>query len=223
MRTAFYNGGLNKSVRHAVEDAFRSGELSVVIATSAFGEGINIPDIRNVVLYHLPFNSVEFNQMSGRAGRDSAIARIHLLFGERDARINETILSSLAPSRDDMATLYVALRDIASAEGEGFEVTNGELAERCRRARKQFALDERGVSSALGVLRDLGFVTGEGHGAYRRLTFVPSRSKVELESSARYAEGLDEIAEFAEFKSWVLGASADELLARFNRPILPSA
>jgi len=206
-----------------VENAFRLGEVSVVIATSAFGEGINIPDVRNVVLYHLPFNSVEFNQMSGRVGRDGAIARIHLLFGERDARINEMILASLAPSRDDMAALYLTLRDLGAEEGKGFEITNAELAERCHCARKQFSLDERGVSSALGVLRDLGFVTGEGHGAYRRLTFVPSQAKVDLESSARYAEGLDEIAEFAEFKTWVLGAPAEELLARFNRPILPSA
>ena len=97
MRTAFYNGGLSRSARHAVERAFRTSELAVVVATSAFGEGVNIPDIRNVVLYHLPFNEVEFNQMSGRAGRDGALARIHLLFGAKDARINEMILSSLAP------------------------------------------------------------------------------------------------------------------------------
>ena len=84
-------------------------------------------------------------------------------------------------------------------------------------------LDERGVSSALGVLRDLGFVTGEGHGAYRRLTFVAGTGKVELESSARYSEGLDEIAEFAEFKAWALTAEPDELLSRFNRPILPTS
>ena len=222
MRTAFYNGGLSRSARHAVERAFRTSELAFVVATSAFGEGVNIPDIRNVVLYHLPFNAVEFNQMSGRSGRDGAVARIHLIYGAKDARINEMILSSLAPSRDDMAALYAELRDIASTEGEGFEITNGELVERAKRRRKGFALDERGVSSGLGVLRDLGFVTGEGHGAYRRLTFVPGAGEGRLESSARYAEGLDEIAEFADFKTWSLTAEADDLLARFNRPILPT-
>ena len=223
MRTAFYNGGLGRAQRHAVERAFRSSEITFVVATSAFGEGVNIPDIRHVVLYHLPFNAVEFNQMCGRAGRDGAAARIHLAFGARDARINEMILSSLAPSRDDMATLYAELRDIAAAEGAGFEITNAEIAERAKRRRTQFALDERGVSSGIGVLRDLGFVNGEGHGAYRRLTFVPGEAKVDLDSSARYAEGLDEIAEFSEFKAWSLTADSDELLARFNRPILPSA
>ena len=223
MRTAFYNGGLVRSVRHAVERAFRASEVSVIVATSAFGEGVNIPDIRNVVLYHLPFNAVEFNQMSGRAGRDGAMARVHLLYGGRDARINEMILSSLAPCREDMAALYVALRELAASEGPGFEITNAELAERCKKAQPAYSLDERGTSSALGVFRDLGFVTGEGHGAFRRLTFTPPPGKIELESSVRYAEGLEEIAEFAEFKSWALTAEADDLLARFNRPILPSA
>lgn len=222
MRTAFYNGGLSRSVRHAVENAFRASEVSLVVATSAFGEGVNIPDVRNVVLYHLPFNSVEFNQMSGRAGRDGAAARVHLLFGQRDARINEMILSSLAPNRDDLVALYVVLRELGASEGPGFEITNAELAERCRRVNRACALDESGVSSGLGILRELGFVRGDGYGAYRQLTFTPGTEKVDLESSVRYAERKEEIEEFAAFKAWALGASPDDLLARFNRPILPS-
>lgn len=222
MSTAFYNGGLSRSVRHAVERAFRAGDVKIVVATSAFGEGVNIPDIRHVVLYHLPFNEVEFNQMAGRAGRDGAAARVHLLFGERDARINQNILSTLAPSRPDLVALYKALRELHQAEGEGFEITNAELAERCRKIDAACSLDERGVSAGLGVFRDLGFVTGEGHGAYRRLTVLPSDKKVELEQSVRYAEGLDEIEEFEAFKGRVLTATDAELLERFNRPILPT-
>jgi len=222
-QTAFYNGGLSRSVRHAVERAFRSGEVKVVVATSAFGEGVNIPDIRDVVLYHLPFNDVEFNQMAGRAGRDGAKASVHLLFGEKDARINERILTSSAPSREDLAVLYRVLRDLALSQGDGFEITNAELAERCVKADRSFSLDDRGVSAGLGVFRELGLVTGEGHGAYRRLTVIPDAPKVDLGSSIRYAEGLDEIAEFAEFREWVLSSTPDVLLARFNRPILPGA
>jgi single-stranded-DNA-specific exonuclease len=221
-RTAFYNGGLSRSVRHAVETAFRSGDVQVVVATSAFGEGVNIPDVRHVVLYHLPFNAVEFNQMAGRSGRDGALAQIHLLFGDKDARINETILSSLAPERDDLATLYRVLRELSQHAGVGFEITNAELSEKCSKMSRGCRLDDRGVSSALGIFRDLGLVSGEGHGAYRRLTFVPSAEKLELTASVRYAEGLDEVEEFGAFRAWVMGASPDELLARFNRPILPT-
>lgn len=221
-KVAFYNGGLSRSVRHAVEKAFRNSELQVVVATSAFGEGVNIPDIRHVVLYHLPFNDVEFNQMAGRAGRDGAAARIHLVFGERDAQINQRILSASAPRREDLVALYRVLRTLQETQGDGFEITNAELAERARKIDPSCTFDEKGVSAGLGVFRELGLVTGEGHGAYRRLTLDLSASKVDLESSVRYSEGLDEIREFEDFRVWALTAGADELLHRFNRPILPT-
>ena len=62
---AFYNAGLTRADRHRVEEAFRDGCLSCIVSTSAFGEGVNLPDIRHVVLYHMPFGAIEFNQMSG--------------------------------------------------------------------------------------------------------------------------------------------------------------
>ncbi len=68
-----------------------------MIATSAFGEGIDLPDVRNVVLYHLNFDFGEFNQQAGRAGRDGAAARIHLLYGERDRSLNEYLIDVDAP------------------------------------------------------------------------------------------------------------------------------
>lgn len=222
-RIAFYNGGLSRATRALVEEEFRGNGLSVVVSTSAFGEGVNIPDIRHVVLYHLPFSAVEFNQMAGRAGRDGRSATIHLVFGQHDARINETILSSGAPVREDMAILYRTLKRIQDVEGPAFEMTNAEIAERSARTDAKFTLDERGVSSALGIFRELGLVTGEGHGPYRRLTLPEVDVKVELDSSVRYLEGLDELAQFAEFKRGVFEASADDLLRRFNRPILPSS
>ena len=157
--------------------------------------------------------------MSGRAGRDGAPARIHLLFGDNDARINERILGAQAPSRDDLAALYRVLRATAEREGDGFEVTNAELATGAQKMGG--SLDDRGVSSALGIMRELGLVTGEGYGTLRRLTVGPHDRKVELSSSLRYAEAQQELEEFAQFKTWVMNSTEEELLARFNRPILP--
>ena len=135
MRTAFYNGGLSRAARHAVERAFRDGDVRVVVATSAFGEGVNIPDMRDVVLYHLPFNDVEFNQMCGRAG---ATARPHAstcCSATRTRGSTRVILSSARPEpRRPGGALPRAAR-IAEAEGAGFEVTNAELAERAASAR----------------------------------------------------------------------------------------
>jgi len=224
LQVAFYNGGLNRSVRHAVEHAFRKGDIKVVISTSAFGEGVNIPDVRHVVLYHLPFNVIEFNQMCGRSGRDGAIARVHPLFGAGDGKINDMVLSSVAPDRDDMAALYMELKELAATESaDSFEITNAELAERVSKRRGKSGMNDRAVSSAIGVFRELGFVESEGAGAFRRLRLLPAPDhKVELTASVRYAEGLEEIAEFTAFRDWVLRAGETELLARFNRPILPS-
>ena len=51
---AFYHAGLARSDRRRIEEAFRDGSLSCIVSTSAFGEGVNLPDIRHVVLYHMP-------------------------------------------------------------------------------------------------------------------------------------------------------------------------
>ena len=52
----FYNAGLARAERKRIEELFRTDALSVLVATSAFGEGVDIPNIRHVVLYHLPFS-----------------------------------------------------------------------------------------------------------------------------------------------------------------------
>ncbi len=223
-RVAFYNGGVSRAARHAVERAFRAGDITAIVATSAFGEGVDIPDVRHVALYHLPFNRVEFNQMCGRAGRDGDQATVHLLFGERDGRVNELVLESGAPDLEELRALYAALRAMGNSAADGWvEVTNAELAAEVKKRRPRSRMTDRGASSGLGVFREVGLVTGEGSGAYRRLSLLPVDGKVDLTSSVRYAEGVEEAEEFAEFRTWVLAARAEELLAAFDRPILPTA
>ena len=222
-RVAFYNGGMTRESRHAVERAFRDGDLTVVVATSAFGEGVNIPDVRHVVLFHLPMGEVEFNQLCGRGGRDGAPSSVHLLFGKKDAHLNRMILESAAPPRGDLGALYLVLRDIAAESGGVVETTNADLAERAKRRQPRATLSEKGASTGIGVFRELGLVASEGTGAYRRLTVLPAPAeKLDLASSVRYAEGLDEIEGFEAFRAYALETGADELLHAFNRPILPT-
>ena len=222
---SFYNASLSREERNRVEDAFRAGELCCIVSTSAFGEGVNLPDIRNVVLYHMPFGSVEFNQMSGRAGRDGRRARIHLLFGPRDARINERIIASGAPARNELVTLYKTLKSLAasSEEDEGsIARTNAEIAASAIAVDAKTTLDEHAVSSGVGVFRELGFLTTSGFSSARRIRMVDSPDRMQLESSVRYQEGMRIREEFDDFREWALSASANEMLARLNRPITPA-
>ena len=224
-RIAFYNAGLTRAERHRVEDAFRAGQLTCVISTSAFGEGVNLPDIRHVVLYHMPFGAVEFNQMSGRAGRDGRPATIHLMFGSRDARVNERILSSYAPGRDELVCLWRTLRLLSSHAASGGQATlshtNAELLEACLQTSSATTLEERSVSAGLAIFAELGFLELEGYGTGRRIRMVPAPERMELESSIRYLEGVRSGEMFHEFCDWVLSASAAELLGRINKPIVP--
>lgn len=224
-RIAFYNAGLTRQERNRVERAFRAGALTCVISTSAFGEGVNLPDIRHVVLYHMPFGAIEFNQMSGRAGRDGKPATIHLLFGSRDARVNERILSSYAPGREELVCLWRTLRSLAARASQDSDGaigrTNAEILEACLQTAPATTLEERSVSAGIAIFRDLGFLEVEGYGTGRRIVMVPSPGHMELDSSIRYLEGKRSGEEFHAFCDWVLAATPGELLDHINRPIVP--
>ncbi|MEE0026382.1 MAG: single-stranded-DNA-specific exonuclease RecJ [Atopobiaceae bacterium] len=221
-RIAFYHAGLSRSLRLKVERAFRDDRLCCIVSTSAFGEGVNLPGIRNVVLYHMPFGATEFNQMSGRAGRDGKEARIYLLFGRQDAQINRRILTSLAPVRDDLAVLYRELMtENRRANARAFTLDDATLLHNALSIDNRIHLTEAGVASGLCVFEELGFLSMEGYGERRTIRMMQTVGKVDLTSSLRYAEGQRELEEFAAFAQWALGTSSDDMLTRVNRPITP--
>ena len=81
------------SNRAKQEQRFRSGKAHIMIATSAFGMGVNIPDIRLIIVSQLPFSAASFYQMAGRAGRDGRRAKALLLWNDADFQMNLDIIS----------------------------------------------------------------------------------------------------------------------------------
>ncbi|MGC2130727.1 MAG: helicase-related protein, partial [Candidatus Aquilonibacter sp.] len=179
----FYHAGMPSPERHEVERFFREGELRIIVATSAFGEGIDLPDVRHVVLYHLNFDFTEFNQQAGRAGRDGAPAQIHLLFGQSDRAINEFIIDREAPTLYVLRALYRGVRGLAS--GNDVRMTFVDIA----RTLELEKVNERTVSSALHIFEDEGLVEFGEDDDGRYIRFLRVDGKVDLERNERFAEG----------------------------------
>ena len=221
-KIAFYHAGLNRDLRLRVERAFRDDTLCCIVSTSAFGEGVNLPGIRNVALYHMPFGYTEFNQMSGRAGRDGREAHIYMLFGSRDARINEGLLESAAPSRSELSLLYRTLMTASRRMStDALGLTDDEIIQLSLEIDAASHLSAASIVSGLDIFGDLGFLDMIGFEENRRISMVMSPEHVELEASIRYAEGKRAIAAFDEFREWALSSLPNEMLARMNRPIIP--
>jgi single-stranded-DNA-specific exonuclease len=211
----FYHAGMPSPERAEVERFFREGELRVIVATSAFGEGIDLPDVRHVVLYHLNFDFTEFNQQAGRAGRDGARAEIHLLFGQADRTINEFIIDREAPTLNVLRAVYKGVRGLAH---DGIVRMNYTDIARTLELDK---VNDRTVSRALHIFDDEGLVEIGEDDEGRYVRFLSVDGKVDLERNERFAEGEAERESFKRFCDLVLSARAEDLERIINRPIYP--
>jgi ATP-dependent DNA helicase RecQ len=106
---AAYHAGLDASVRERVQRAFQSGKLEVVVATIAFGMGIDKADVRTIVHTAMPASVESFYQEIGRAGRDGLPSRSVLLHSYADRKIHESFLERDYPPATDLARVAAVL------------------------------------------------------------------------------------------------------------------
>jgi ATP-dependent DNA helicase RecQ len=107
-----YHGRLAAKDRQQNQDAFMNGERRVMVATNAFGMGIDKADIRFIIHYQMPGTLEAYYQESGRAGRDGADAACILLFHYKDKRLQQFFLVRDYPGGADVRTVYAAAMDL---------------------------------------------------------------------------------------------------------------
>ncbi|MFL5260956.1 MAG: DNA topoisomerase 3 [Anaeromyxobacteraceae bacterium] len=182
LRAAPYHAGLDAETRSRTQDAFQRGELEVVVATIAFGMGIDKADIRTVVHLALPGTVEGYYQEIGRAGRDGLPARALLLYSFGDRKMHESFLERDYPASDVLEGLVarvppdgIARAALLAARGLDPEVAEPALGK----------LQIHG-----GVTVDAGEVVRPGDRAWRpRYEAMREHRRAQLDEVMGFAQG----------------------------------
>ncbi len=174
-----YHGRLNAAQRHANQDAFMGGQVRVMVATNAFGMGIDKPDIRFVLHYQMPGSPEAYYQEAGRAGRDGQLADCALLFHRKDRQVQQFFLARRYPSLDDLVQVTSVL------ERSREPLSTPQITERLP------ALGRTRIAVALKLLRDGGVVASDRARAWRRDT----RQRADRRTLGRLAADYEQKAE----------------------------
>ncbi|MBQ7623234.1 MAG: RecQ family ATP-dependent DNA helicase [Bacteroidales bacterium] len=178
VQASFYHAGLGPSARASRQEAWKKGELRVMVCTNAFGMGIDKPDVRFVVHWE-PADSLEaYFQEAGRAGRDGLPSYAVLLWRPSDMSALRRLLDVSFPGLDYIEDVYQKLHvkyGIIYETGEGLSLRFNE-EEFCR----EYGLDRARTHYALHYLSQ------SGHIGYDEDVDIPTRVKISRRTEELY-------------------------------------
>jgi ATP-dependent DNA helicase RecQ len=147
-----YHGGMGDDERERAQNAFMQGQRDIVVATNAFGMGIDRADIRFVAHFEVPGSVEAYYQEAGRAGRDGEAATCELLFNHADTRVQEFFIEGSNPPPAFIIETYEMLRRGADAKHE-LQLSLKDMAERVETDGNDMML-----GSALHILDREGYI-----------------------------------------------------------------
>jgi ATP-dependent DNA helicase RecQ len=125
---AHYHAGLDAGLKKDIQRSFIDGQLKVIVATNAFGMGVDKPDVRLVIHADIPGSLENYLQEAGRAGRDLQNSRCVLLYDEEDVEAQFSLSARSRLSRQDIAGILRSLRRYsAKTKSSEIVVTPGEI------------------------------------------------------------------------------------------------
>ena len=186
----FYHAGLDNAVKDLRQKRWQSGEVRVMVATNAFGMGIDKPDVRIVLHLDLPDSPEAYFQEAGRAGRDGEKAYAVILYSKSDKTTLHKRVVDTFPDKEYILNVYEHLQYYYQmAMGDGFQcIREFNLEEFCRKF-KYFPVP---VDSALKILTQAGYLeyTDEQDNS-SRILFTSRRDELyKLREMGKEAEAL---------------------------------
>ena len=188
--TDFYHAGLDNAVKDLRQKRWQNGEIRVMVATNAFGMGIDKPDVRIVLHIDLPDSPEAYFQEAGRAGRDGLKAYAVILYAKSDKMTLHKRVADTFPEKEYILQVYEHLQYYYQmAMGDGFQcIREFNLEEFCRKF-KYFPVP---VDSALKILTQAGYLeyTDEQDNASRILFTIRRDELYKLREMGTEAETL---------------------------------
>lgn len=173
-----YHGGMNKEERQKMLTGWLKGEIKVMVATNAFGMGIDKPDVRFVLHYEFPNSLEAYFQEAGRGGRDGQISHAINYWKKEDIQILQEQLNRKYPPLEEIKRVYRAICNylkiaIGSGAGETYDFNISSFS-------KTFSISPVLCYNSLKILESMGELTfSEG-------VFHPTKVKFAIGNTALY-------------------------------------
>ena len=175
MEAAYYHAGLEADVRQRVQNRFLQNRLQVLVATNAFGLGVDKANVRAVIHWDIPGTLENYYQEAGRAGRDGRPARCRLIYSPQDRALQEWFIENDAPDARGLERLHTAL-------GKSRPAPSGQQHVDEMALRRQAGLSEVKLRVGLSLLQGAGIIEDQGRDGANLLFTMAANQTLDSES-----------------------------------------